>query len=292
MLPDKTTRRRYLRATTALGALTLTSGVAAAGNEPLDDRKEMVDEMEADVEATDPDDPTEINGCTTITEPGDYVLVEDLDVDLDSNEACIEIESNNVTFDGDGYSITGSGSGRGIEPTGVSNVLVTNVSLDDLDVGISAEEFVRGQLSRIATSNCRVGIDVTVSRSNVIRFCTIEDGSIVLDDSANDIVVENQVTGSPRSGIAGFESFANYYLNNVSSGNAVAGLRLSEADRNDIVRNTLTNNDGPGLDLISAEQNRFTDNDLNDNGDGPCAVDDDSADNVFQLNDPECEPDE
>jgi len=48
--------------------------------------------------------PTEIDSCTTITDPGSYVLAADLESE---DGTCIEIEADDVVLDGNGYAITG-----------------------------------------------------------------------------------------------------------------------------------------------------------------------------------------
>ncbi|WP_226012298.1 right-handed parallel beta-helix repeat-containing protein [Halomicrobium salinisoli] len=48
--------------------------------------------------------PTEIDSCTTITEPGSYVLSADLESE---NGTCIEVEADDVVLDGNGHAIAG-----------------------------------------------------------------------------------------------------------------------------------------------------------------------------------------
>ena len=84
-------------------------------------------------------EPTEIDACTTITEPGEYVLVDDLQLNAGAREACIVIESDDVTLRGDCHTITGNGGatdGFGVAVnTGATGwPLTENVTVEDLTV--------------------------------------------------------------------------------------------------------------------------------------------------------------
>lgn len=49
---------------------------------------------------------TNVNSCTTISSPGEYVLTTNIN---NAVGHCINITSSNVTFDGAGYTIDGRG---------------------------------------------------------------------------------------------------------------------------------------------------------------------------------------
>ena len=78
------------------------------------------------VAAQAPDDPTPIASCTTITEPGEYVLTQDLAAN-GSADACIRIDViGTVVIDGQGHSVEG-----GID--------AENDSADETDVTLALE---------------------------------------------------------------------------------------------------------------------------------------------------------
>jgi hypothetical protein len=84
-------------------------------------------------------EPTEIDACTTITEPGEYVLVDDLHLNAGEREACIVIESDDVTLRGDGHTLTGGetvdgGFGVAVNPDARGWPPVENVTVEDLTV--------------------------------------------------------------------------------------------------------------------------------------------------------------
>ena len=54
-------------------------------------------------------EPTEVDRCASLTEPGEYVLVDDLDTEGD----CLTLGPD-VTLDGNGHAISGDGSGIGL----------------------------------------------------------------------------------------------------------------------------------------------------------------------------------
>jgi hypothetical protein len=70
---------------------------------------------------------TEIDSCTTISEPGYYVLSASIINSVASN--CIEITSNDVVFDGAGYTIDGidASNSNGIYVFNIDTL--TNVSV-------------------------------------------------------------------------------------------------------------------------------------------------------------------
>lgn len=80
-------------------------------------------------------DPVEITECTTIDEPGRYVLGDDIDAD----GTCLTIRSVDgaITIDGDGHTLSGDGTGRGIEVSGdVRNLAVRDLAITGFEVGL------------------------------------------------------------------------------------------------------------------------------------------------------------
>jgi parallel beta-helix repeat protein len=119
---------------------------------------------------------TEINSCTTISGPGEYVLT----ADLASSVTCINITSSNVVFDGAGHTISGGGDSwtYGIyvsNSTILTDVNVKNVKVTDWKTGIYYNNIQGGNISNnTAASNWNAGIDL-ISSNN----CTLVDNTLL-----------------------------------------------------------------------------------------------------------------
>jgi hypothetical protein len=131
------------------------------------------------------DDPTEIDACTTITEPGTYVLAADITADVD-RVGCIEVEASDVTLDGNGHTITGGEGeneviGVAINPRGpqagtLENVTVENLTMSGLRDGIRARQLDGGRIGDVTVSECGSGIVLTEDTWNVdVEYNRITD---------------------------------------------------------------------------------------------------------------------
>ena len=97
----------------------------------------------------DTGEPTPLNGCSTITEPGRYVLVENVTDGGDgenftyASEACIRVQSSDVHIEGDdshvdGMAISDTTAVAVSSPNGstLENVTVTNLTVTDWNRGV------------------------------------------------------------------------------------------------------------------------------------------------------------
>lgn len=120
-----------------------------------------------------------ITECTTIEQPGAYVLTSD--VEMDGEQPCIEIAANDVSFDGHGYSIIESNVhddsvAIGTTDAGLRNVTVTNVTTNGASHGIELTNVTEGRITDVtATSNPEVAFVAT--GENI----TIADNTISCD---------------------------------------------------------------------------------------------------------------
>jgi nitrous oxidase accessory protein NosD len=87
---------------------------------------------------------TEIDSCTTIDEPGNYVLTTEIENGGKTpiSKACIEITADDVTLDGGGHLIDGRGEShtKGIAVIDAEGVAIENVEVDDWHSGILVSE--------------------------------------------------------------------------------------------------------------------------------------------------------
>lgn len=235
------------------------------------------------VAAQAPDDPTPIASCTTITEPGRYVLVNDIGP-ASGEDPCLLLEANNITLDGNGFAIDGV------------------VAVEDPD-----GDFLRGHTLRDVTAHALRAdwalYDVTVVSSDLadgveaVYFgnLTVTDsrlgGPITSPDDTGDVVVTNNTFDGERGVILGesvngslianntfknsdtaiFIGAANFATQNVritnnrfdmSGGTAIS---TTENGRDIVVRDNVITNASIALDFLAngvISNNTLSENDV------------------------------
>lgn len=93
-------RRLFMQ---SVGAASL--GLVASSAVNADDEEQEKDDDNDGGEESDDDEPTEIDSCTVIDEPGEYELVADVAPETVDQSGCIVIDSDDVTFRGNGHTI-------------------------------------------------------------------------------------------------------------------------------------------------------------------------------------------
>ncbi len=125
-----------------------------------------------------------IDTCRVIDTSGTYTLTQN--ITHSSSGYCIEITANNVTLEGDGHVITGTGlsTSRGIyvhDGSGVTNVIIKNVTLENWDAGIYFLNVDNSDIADESTiENCtftdnRYGIYLNNSHFNTIHNCNVNN---------------------------------------------------------------------------------------------------------------------
>ncbi|QLG28573.1 right-handed parallel beta-helix repeat-containing protein [Halorarum halophilum] len=145
-------------------------------------------------------DATRIDSCTTITEPGAYVLTTDVENDKHTrlSESCIRIESDDVLFEGDGHVVDGRGISdtRGVTANG-TNVTVRNVTVSDWDRGIYYRNVSGGTIEGVNATENGYGIDLDWSREVTIADSDVSGNVIGVDlmRSNDDVELEDNRLG-------------------------------------------------------------------------------------------------
>ncbi|AGN01318.1 periplasmic copper-binding protein [Salinarchaeum sp. Harcht-Bsk1] len=180
-------------------------------------------------------DPTVVEGCTTIDEPGYYVLGRD--VSTCDREVCIEITADDVLLDGRGHAVEGDFEGVGVRVTGDDAVvrdlavvewdvclqvrgdhaLIQGVSLangdrvfedepgDDRTIGLAVEGATGCTVRNVEIYAGREGAKLTSSPDAIVVDSSIEGGGIEAttgDDDRTEAVVLRE---SPDAILAGTE---------------------------------------------------------------------------------------
>ena len=134
-----------------------------------------------------PEAPHEISACTTIDDPGRYVLTTDLESETD---ACLEVVADDVVLDGGGHVIVGDlvqgstaiavgSSGEGTGP--VRNVTVRNVAVEDWVFGVVYTDVDGGRLADVRTFHNIEAVTVTDSSDVTVRDARVSEGCVGLD---------------------------------------------------------------------------------------------------------------
>lgn len=227
--------------------------------------------------------PTTIDSCTTITEPGTYVLTQD--VTNSSETVCIDVQASDVVIDGDGHTIDGI---DGSETTAVSiesqsNVTVKNLVLSEWRIGTKLDSTTNSTVSNVVVTDTLRGVYLSESDANTLRNVSVTDSGsgitlfrsqqnhltdIVSSDNANGISIayrtadnrlrnvstnDNSYTGIQLSNIA-----TNNSLSNVTANNNTNGIGLADSDDNHLTNIAVRNNDRVGVQFVGSDNNTLT----------------------------------
>jgi parallel beta-helix repeat protein len=220
---------------------------------------------------------TQINSCTTISSPGEYVLAQDI---INSTSgACIKITSSSVVFDGAGHTIDGVDSfTKAIPSYGVHvnnpaetprNVTVKNLKLTDWDSGI----FYEGAAYGIITNNTAYSNDIGIylfSSGSITLTSNIgslnEKNGFFFYTSSYNTLINNTVSSNCRNGIYLDSSGGNTLTSNKASSNSESGIRLDSSVKNTLAGNTAGSNGENGIYLAPlSNNNTLTGNTANSN---------------------------
>ncbi len=163
---------------------------------------------------------TPIDACTTIDQPGSYVLTRNITASGD----CIMIATDHVTIDLNGFAIMGDGTGHGIWDGTVfflSDIAVRNGTIANFDSGISLDSTRHCSLHDLQVLNngdgilvdgaCTIGNNVTFGSGNLGIFAVASTSA-----GAATLISGNISRGSALTGVEA-RSFS------VMAGNIVAG---------------------------------------------------------------------
>lgn len=170
-----------------VGAITLAGGAIADG--------------------TEDDDPVELDECTVIESPGEYVLTDDIEYD---GGACIEVRDvEDVEIDGQGNGLSGAfGTGLGVHDS--SDITVQNLRID-------GGEF-NGLLVQ-NSSNVTI-VEITVDAG--------EHGISIRDGSEQIFVDRNTITTDHDTGIFASESSELNITNNYVEDTGINSIRVGD----------------------------------------------------------------
>ena len=165
--------------------------------------------------------PQLINNCRTITQPGSYVLRDN----LVAAGNCLVVQADFVTIDLDGFVISGNGTGEGITDLNSSHrgITVRNGTITNFSrgIGLSASSGVSVERVRVF-SNLNDGIGVG-QRGLVTGSIASENGTGIRA-AVGSTILGNTVGRNTSNGIVGTGSVS--VINNMSRNNASVGISV------------------------------------------------------------------
>ncbi|WP_458190827.1 right-handed parallel beta-helix repeat-containing protein [Haladaptatus sp. NG-WS-4] len=210
--------------------------------------------------------PKEINSCTAITEPGNYVVTQDI---LNStNTSCIDIQTSDVHIDGQGhqidgvdnpetYGVTGSTTALSRNTGNFSNVTVTNLTLTDWEEGLRLNQASQSRVQNVNAWSNHFGIRLNGGTSNTLTANTAHNNTyigIYLESSTENMMVGNTASNNSAYGIfLNFGSSNNTLTESIANNNNDHGIAVDQgSSNNELTENTATNNRNAGILVRSA----------------------------------------
>ena len=213
--------------------------------------------------------PIPISGPTTITEPGEYELVNDISgVTYIEGDGVIDILANDVTLNGNGYKVVCSSStimGTAIYVGPYSNIRIYNVTCRGFIRGIHVHGGSYVNINNVNCINNYYGFLLTGSDNNTINNITTNNGTygMYVSNSNNNTMVN--VTAN--------NNLAGIYLRNLSNNNTILdsivsnsayGIFFDASNYNNVI-NITADKSGKGMLLISSNNNSIENSTLSDN---------------------------
>ncbi|WP_276302357.1 right-handed parallel beta-helix repeat-containing protein [Halorussus lipolyticus] len=215
----------------------------------------------------DRSEPTPIDACTTISDPGRYAVTADLR-NVSAGQ-CIRIRASDVAIEGGGHLVEGTGAfgtaGIAVGAWGrsVSNVTIRNLTVSEWDDAVRLTEANRGALANVTATESRVGVRFYSASGNHLDGVRATDNAVhglsLADDSDGNRAENVTATGNALFGVHfGADSSGNAIWNVTARRNEY-GVVAVGADRNRVVGGSATGNRLAGVWLSTADGNLVAD---------------------------------
>jgi parallel beta-helix repeat protein len=199
----------------------------------------------------------------------------------------IVVQRSNIVINGNGYTVQGNQSGKGLSLTGMGNVTIKNITIQNFQDGIYLSGSNNNTITgNNASVNGNDGIALWFSSNNIVigNTAAVNNGSgihliysdsnnvtgnsattnycgINIDWSSNDTVIWNNATANTYYGIRVYSSTTIVIIGNNASANTYYGIHVYSSSSNTVSGNTATANSNYGIDLyISSNCNNVTGN--------------------------------
>ncbi len=198
--------------------------------------------------AKGPSGPTQIKSCGTLSEPGSYVVVQNLTATGD----CLVIAADFVTIDLGGFTLTGNGTtGEGItdQLAGHVDVVVRNGTVTEFGFGVRIANGSRLTIEGVrAVNNNALGM--SIGTYSIVRGNTVSgNGSIGISVDTGSIVTGNVVSDNLDDGIA--VQSGSTVSGNTSTDNGAHGIDV--VCPSNVIGNTALGNTGTNLNVVGVD---------------------------------------
>ncbi|NUE02253.1 right-handed parallel beta-helix repeat-containing protein [Halorubraceae archaeon YAN] len=208
---------------------------------------------------------TEIAACTVITTPGEYTLTGD----LSGSQTCIQIAANDVTLDGMGHTIQGhdlvSGTQYGIHVYNpderVTNVTVTNLTVDGWTFGVRLQDTDESTVSNVTAQHSGSGVSLLRAHANeFVNISARENryrGILISGSTQNTFteiaVVDNEIDSSwlTARGTVYLSGSSNNVFDQLTATRGGVGVRVLSGTGNSFTNITTTDTRFHGLEIHS-----------------------------------------
>jgi len=160
----------------------------------------------------------------------------------------IVVEKSGIMIDGAGHTIQGDGTANGIDLSGLTSVVLKNMTILRCDHGIS-----------ISSSDHIIVLGTTLTNNN--------DG-IVLNDCSYSTIYRNTITANDLEGIHLYCSTSNTVSGNQVTANGLDGICLYSSSDNTVSGNQIGSSQFDGINIYNSMRNVVTENNIADNENG------------------------
>lgn len=213
--------------------------------------------------ALDGADPVELDDCTTLSEPGQYVLT----TDLHTNEGdCIVIRADGVTVDGGGHVIRG-GDGIGgagvVVPEGetITDLTVRDLRLQSFAAGVRLRAVTDATLRNVTAERNHVGVGVSNASGVVVSETTLaENGGagLLVVDSRDVALRRSEARSNGGAGVV-FETTVGPTVEAVTTrDNGGSGVVLARSPGGTVSEVIAADNGGAGVFVSLASETLVT----------------------------------
>lgn len=214
--------------------------------------------------------PTQVGSCTTIDEPGRYVLTGD--ITNSSGGRCLHVRASDVVLDGQGHTVnTGGAAAISVNASGpLANVTVRDVRVTGARVGVEVDNVVDARVVGVEAEQNGVGILLYGTRTAAVRDGTASANNVAgvgVRDGTGTLVENVTTRGNIRTSFGDPAGIALYgtteaTLRNNDIAEEYDGIALRDSDGIRVVGNTIRSSNSGVAVLAGATGNRLADNRL------------------------------
>lgn len=238
--------------------------------------------------------PGDIDTCGAIETPGEYTL--NASIDATGIATCFEVSVGNVTITGNGHRVFANGLGEGVyahgKQGGIANVIVRDITFEDLDTGVHYMNVVDGEITDATLANhTTAGISLagTSTKGTIIDSNSIFGngrGISILQGVTDTTITRNTIENDSEAAIKIMGASGNTITDNKIRGHSgEKAIHITSRSPNNLLERNLIERNlpdpanplslGPEYALqISGESSNTTirDNIVRDNGRGGITV--------------------